>query len=112
MMQGQQFALGTFGYFDFAQLPTGKFTQPELVGFIKVVLVQAGGRVVIDFNEYRPVQDALFFINVGQYYWFDQDCTGTMLYYHRDFYCIQIHDKEVACDGILFHNAYMFPWCS
>ena len=109
MIQGQQFALGTFGYFDFAQLPTGKFTQPELGGFIKVVLVQAGGRVVIDFNEYRPVQDALFFINVGQYYWFDQDCTGTVIYYHRDFYCIQIHDKEVACDGILFHNAYHVP---
>ena len=35
-----------------------------------------------------------FFISVGQYYWFDRDCTGTVLYYHRDFYCIQIHDKE------------------
>ena len=109
MTQSQQSALGTFGYFDFAQLPLGKFTQPELAGFIKVVLVQAGGRVVIDFNEYRLEQDAMFFINVGQYYWFDLDCTGTVLYYHRDFYCIQIHDKEVACDGILFHNAYHVP---
>ena len=109
MTQSQQAAFGTFGYFDFAQLPAGQFSQPELAGFIKVVLVRAGGRVVIDFNEYRPAQDALFFINVGQYYWFDRDCTGTVLYYHRDFYCIQIHDKEVACDGILFHNAYHVP---
>ncbi len=109
MTQGPQFAFGTFGYFDFAQLPTGQFSQPELAGFIKVVLVRAGGRVVIDFNEYQPGQDALFFINVGQYYWFDPACTGTVLYYHRDFYCIQLHDKEVACDGILFHNAYDVP---
>lgn len=109
MTQGPQFAFGTFGYFDFAQLPTGQFSQPELAGFIKVVLVRAGGRVMIDFNEYQPGQDALFFINVGQYYWFDPACTGTVLYYHRDFYCIQLHDKEVACDGILFHNAYDVP---
>ena len=64
---------------------------------------------MIDFNEYQPGQDALFFINVDQYYWFDPACTGTVLYYHRDFYCIQLHDKEVACDGILFHNAYDVP---
>ena len=43
MTQGPQFAFGTFGYFDFAQLPTGQFSQPELAGFIKVVLVRAGG---------------------------------------------------------------------
>jgi AraC-like DNA-binding protein len=32
-----------------------------------------------------------------------------MIYYNRDFYCVEIHDKEVACDGILFHNVYEIP---
>ena len=43
MTQGQPPAFGTFGYFDFAQLPTGQFNQSELADFIKVVLVRAGG---------------------------------------------------------------------
>ena len=32
-----------------------------------------------------------------------------MLYYNRDFYCVAIHDKEISCDGILFHNVYEIP---
>jgi AraC-like DNA-binding protein len=31
------------------------------------------------------------------------------MYYNRDFYCIQIHDEEVACDGILFNNIHNMP---
>jgi hypothetical protein len=54
-------------------------------------------------------QDALFFINACQYYRFDNSCQGNLLYYNRDFYCMEIHDKEVACDGILFHNVYEIP---
>jgi hypothetical protein len=33
-----------------------------------------------------------------------------LFYYNRDFYCIQIHDKEVACDGLLFHNVFEIPF--
>lgn len=28
----------------------------------------------------------------------------------RDFYCIQTHDKEVACNGVLFNNVYDTPF--
>ncbi|WP_449399851.1 helix-turn-helix domain-containing protein [Chryseobacterium wanjuense] len=35
---------------------------------------------------------------------------SSLLYYNRDFYCIQIHDKEVACDGLLFHNVFEIPF--
>ena len=31
------------------------------------------------------------------------------MFYNRDFYCIQIHDKEVACDGLLFNNIHNMP---
>ena len=64
---------------------------------------------MIDFTEYKTIKDALFFINAGQYYSLDDTCSGTMIYYNRDFYCVEIHDKEVACDGILFHNVYEIP---
>ena len=32
------------------------------------------------------------------------DQTGFFIFYNSDFYCIQIHDEEVACDGLLFNN--------
>lgn len=35
--------------------------------------------------------------------------TGYFIYYNRDFYCIQIHDKEVACDGLLYNNINNMP---
>ncbi len=53
-------------------------------------------------------QDALFFIMPRQWYQLDE-CPanrGSLIYYNRDFYCIEIHDKEVACDGILYNNIY------
>jgi AraC-like DNA-binding protein len=32
-----------------------------------------------------------------------------MLYYNQDFYCVEIHDNEVSCDGILYNNVYEIP---
>ena len=32
------------------------------------------------------------------------------LSFKRDFYCIQIHDTEIACSGVLFNNVYETPF--
>jgi AraC-like DNA-binding protein len=105
----RQFAFKQFGYFDFEGDLPDLLSQQDFSAFIKIVFLKQGGSAVIDFKEYKLEQDALFFINAGQYYRFDNNCRGTMLYYNRDFYCVEIHDKEVACDGILFHNVYEIP---
>ncbi|SFD74175.1 AraC-type DNA-binding protein [Chitinophaga sp. CF118] len=109
MHRFKQFAFKKFGYFDFDKSPADQIAEHDIDWFIKIVFIQAGGVVVVDFKEYRLEQDALFFINSGQYYHFDDSCKGVLLYYNRDFYCVEIHDKEVACDGILFHNVYEIP---
>jgi AraC-like DNA-binding protein len=109
MAHFKQFTFKKFGFFDFQHDILDQLKLNDYASFIKIAFVKAGGRVVIDFTEYQLEQDALFFINVGQYYEFDQGCSGTMIYYNRDFYCVEIHDKEVACDGILFHNVYEIP---
>lgn len=44
-----------------------------------------------------------------------QDCKdlkSTMLQFHSDFYCIEYHRKEVACNGLLFNNIYIDPTVS
>jgi len=109
MAHFKQFTFKKFGYLDFAGDLSYQLSQSDYKKFIKIVFVKAGGHIIIDFEEYRLQQDAFFFINAGQYYWFDNNCNGTMLYYSRDFYCVEVHDKEVACDGILFHNVYEIP---
>ncbi len=35
---------------------------------------------------------------------------GHLVHFNRDFYCIEIHDQEVACDGILYNNVFEVPF--
>lgn len=35
--------------------------------------------------------------------------TFTALQFHGDFYCIEFHRNEVACNGLLFNNIYLEP---
>ena len=109
MVQCKQFNFKKFGHFVFHRDLSKQLSQQHFEGLIKIIFVKAGGHSIIDFEEYHLQKDAFFFINAGQYCWFDDNCSGTMLYYNRDFYCVEIHDKEVACDGILFHNIYEVP---
>lgn len=32
-----------------------------------------------------------------------------ILFFHGDFYCIEYHKEEVACNGLLFNNIYLNP---
>jgi AraC-like DNA-binding protein len=76
--------------------------------FIKILLVPKGSAVTIDFQTFKTTHDSLFFININQHFSVDKLGAGDsyLLYYNRDFYCIMIHDDEVACDGLLFNNIY------
>ncbi|MES2457998.1 MAG: helix-turn-helix domain-containing protein [Bacteroidota bacterium] len=41
-----------------------------------------------------------------------QDCKElncTVLQFHGDFYCIEFHRREVACNGLLFNNIFLDP---
>ena len=108
MVHTGQFAFKKIGYQNLSgTLPAN--TLLTLHSFIKIVFLKAGSHAIVDFKEYHLAQDGFFFINAGQYFWFDDNCNGAILFYNRDFYCVEIHDKEVACDGILFHNIYDVP---
>ena len=109
MGQFKQFAFKKFGVAEL-NCPTEGYEQERYKEFIKVFFLKAGGNIQIDFTEYVLEQDALFFVSADQWYQLKEaTTTGLLLYYNRDFYCVELHDKEVACDGILFHNAYDSP---
>lgn len=70
-----------------------------------------GCKVKVDFEVYHNEEAALFFVSPNQVLSIEGLCveSGYFIFYNRDFYCIQIHDKEVACDGLLFNNINNMP---
>jgi AraC-like DNA-binding protein len=79
--------------------------------YIKVLYLPQGYRLTVDFTVYHTDQPSLFFVAPNQYLAIEQTGaeTGYLLFYNRDFYCIQIHDQEVACDGLLYNNIHNMP---
>lgn len=79
--------------------------------YIKVMYLPKGCKVKVDFNVYQTDGPALFFISPNQVLSIENLCSepGYFIFYNRDFYCIQIHDEEVACDGLLFNNINNMP---
>jgi AraC family transcriptional activator of pobA len=100
-----------FGYIPLNTVSAEYIDSNKFDSFIRVLYVEKGARLTIDFKEFDTDQPSLFFINNNQLLKiFDlKSSKGYFLYYNRDFYCVQIHDDEVACDGFLFNNIYEMP---
>lgn len=76
--------------------------------YIKVLYLSKGCKVKVDFKVYDTLCPSLFFISPNQVLTveFLSDEPGYFIFYNQDFYCIQIHDDEVACDGLLYNNVH------
>lgn len=70
------------------------------------------GTYTVDFKSYRFKDNVLFFLSPGQVFAVnsEQIKTAYKITFVQDFYCIQTHDKEVACNGVLFNNVYETPF--
>ncbi|RZK12762.1 MAG: helix-turn-helix domain-containing protein [Flavobacterium sp.] len=79
--------------------------------YIKVVLLMTGFELQVDLKHYTVEQPSLFFVSPNQHLEIKKSGIeeGYFVFYNRDFYCIQIHDEEVACDGLLFNNIHNMP---
>lgn len=79
--------------------------------YIKILYLPADYIITVDFKQYATDSSSIFFINSNQHFSIEKvgEESGLMIYYNRDFYCVQIHDSEVACDGILFNNLSNIP---
>jgi AraC-like DNA-binding protein len=83
----------------------------EYKAYIKIVYLPKGYVVKVDFTVYSSTCPSLFFISPNQVMQLETvgQEPGYFIFYNRDFYCIQIHDEEVACDGLLFNNSRNMP---
>jgi AraC-like DNA-binding protein len=82
--------------------------------FIKILYLPSGYTVTVDFTIHKTIAPSLIFVSPNQFMKIEDvgQEPGYLIFYNRDFYCIQIHDSEVACDGLLFNNIQNIPLVS
>lgn len=73
-----------------------------------IFLLEGTGKVSVDLVEYAFEGKIVLFTTPYQIIYFDTERPIKMrrLQFHGDFYCIEYHKKEVACNGLLFNNIY------
>lgn len=76
--------------------------------YILILYLPAEFTLKIDFTTYETEGFSFFFISNNQATQIlrASEAGGHFIFFNTDFYCVQIHDAEVACDGILFNNVY------
>ncbi len=87
--------------------------KPEQVDAYSMYWIKEGkGTYNIDFESYSFDGNVLFFLSPGQVFAVDSEKIkeAYKITFIRDFYCIQTHDKEVSCNGVLFNNIYETPF--
>lgn len=73
-----------------------------------IFLFEGSGKVSVDLVEYSFNGKIVLFSTPYQMVYFNVESPIKVrkLQFHGDFYCIEYHKKEVACNGLLFNNIY------
>ncbi len=111
--------IATYSYQDTFSLSVVDFEKacvvnhPEKIDSYTIFWIKQGrGTYHIDFDEYTFDGNVLFFLSPGQVFTVESEeiKEAYRLSFVRDFYCIQTHDKEISCNGVLFNNIYETPY--
>lgn len=87
--------------------------KPAQINTYKIFWIKEGsGTYHIDFKSYTFNGGVLFFLSPGQMFSVTSEKIkeAYQLSFEQDFYCIQTHDAEIACNGVLFNNVYETPF--
>jgi AraC family transcriptional regulator, transcriptional activator of pobA len=77
-----------------------------------IILIESGkGEYHADFLTFGFLGPELLFATPMQTLFLksQKEIKYTLLRFHSDFYCIEAHRNEVACNGLLFNNIYVEP---
>ncbi|EJG02194.1 helix-turn-helix domain-containing protein [Flavobacterium sp. F52] len=78
----------------------------------QILLLREGSSYEIDFRKFQSAAYSILFLTPYQHVAWHENTPQKMmrLQFHGDFYCIEYHKKEVACNGLLFNNIYLHPY--
>ncbi|CAL2080377.1 helix-turn-helix domain-containing protein [Tenacibaculum sp. 190524A02b] len=109
----------SYTYKDIFNLHTVQFekacvvNKPQQIHQLKIFWIKEGSGIYnIDFKSYEFNNSVLFFLSPGQVFSITSEKIkeAYQLSFHKDFYCIQNHDAEISCNGVLFNNVYETPF--
>lgn len=108
----KEFSYKQFGNLNFTEQELDENTLIKIDEHIKVLFLPKQSRIQVDFQEFQIETDSLLFLNPKVIIKPNETEFGgeLLLHFNRDFYCIEIHDQEVACDGILYNNVFEIPF--
>ncbi|WP_283640700.1 helix-turn-helix domain-containing protein [Mesonia mobilis] len=89
------------------------FDHIQRLNYYSLIWVKNGqGTVKVDFLKHNFGPDNLFSFSLYQPFMLqaDKNISGLAIHFHPDFFCIHKHQKEVACNGVLFNNMYDPPF--
>ncbi len=104
---------GTLAFRIFSFDDNSSFDHLQRLNYYTIILINKGkGKLKADFTEYGFIENTLlcfapyqpFMIETGD------EISGIVLNFHPDFFCIHKHQKEVACNGVLFNDIYKPPF--
>ena len=108
----KEFSYKQFGNLNFTEQELDESTLIKIDEHIKVLFLPKQSKIQVDFQEFQIETDSLLFLNPKVIIKPNETEFGgeLLLHFNRDFYCIEIHDQEVACDGILYNNVFEIPF--
>ncbi|MFC3562876.1 helix-turn-helix domain-containing protein [Pedobacter jamesrossensis] len=89
--------------------------KPQRFANYSVIFIPAGtGHYHADFGEFEFKGPTILFSTPLQHIFLSsqEELKFSLLQFHGDFYCIEFHQKEVSCNGLLFNNIYVAPLLS
>ncbi|MDI1257075.1 MAG: helix-turn-helix domain-containing protein [Flavobacterium sp.] len=103
---------GNLAFKIFSFSDNGAFDHLQRHNYYSLIWIKEGNGVVrADFAEYSFESNSLFAFSPYQPFLFNvkENVSGIAIQFHPDFFCIHMHQKEVACNGVLFNNIYDPP---
>lgn len=87
-------------------------TSTQVENFTIFWIKRGEGTYNIDFKNYAFKDNIIFFLTPGQVFSVTSESImeAYKISFTSDFYCIQAHDKAVACNGVLFNNVNNQPF--
>ncbi|XCF07288.1 helix-turn-helix domain-containing protein [Tamlana crocina] len=86
--------------------------QVQRLNHYSLIWIQKGsGSVIANFTEFNFAENTLLSFSPFQPFVVKPvtNIQGVVVHFHPDFFCIHKHQKEVACNGVLFNNIYSLP---
>jgi len=86
-------------------------TPIQLAQYSIIIIHKGEGIYHADFASFNFSGPTILFSTPLQTIFVEQlkNIEYTIILFHGDFYCIEAHREEVACNGLLFNNIYLEP---